>query len=104
MPPNPPPEKTPDGHFVVINGRRWRATDPDVPEEVAARLRRHLMAGRRGVRDAKNGEAERAARRRVQAAKVALGERGIPWWEESREERRRRWEEGLGRLDADYSE
>ncbi|MFD4543067.1 hypothetical protein [Streptomyces bauhiniae] len=100
----PPPEKTPDGHFVVINGRRWRATDPDVPEEVAARLRRHLMAGRRGVRDAKDGAAERAARGRVQGAKVALGERGTPWWEASGEERRRRWEEGLAQLDADHPE
>ncbi|MER8029804.1 hypothetical protein ABTZ78_12665 [Streptomyces bauhiniae] len=100
----PPPEKTPDGHFVVVNGRRWRATDPDVPEEVAARLRRHLMAGRRGVRDAEDGAAERAARGRVQGAKVALGERGTPWWEESGEERRRRWGEGLARLDAEYPE
>ncbi|MYZ10835.1 hypothetical protein GT028_26250 [Streptomyces sp. SID2999] len=99
-----PPEKTPDGHFVVINGRRWRATDPDVPEEVAAQLRRHLMAGRRGVRDAENSEAERVARGRVRGAKVALGERGTPWWEESGEERRRRWEEGLARLDAEYPE
>ncbi|WP_030805420.1 hypothetical protein [Streptomyces sp. NRRL F-2799] len=99
-----PPQKTPDGHFVVINGRRWRAADPDVPEEVAARLRRHLMAGRRGVRDAQDGEAVRVARARVQGAKVALGERGTPWWEESGEERRRRWEEGLARLDADYPE
>ncbi|MFD8294980.1 hypothetical protein ACFV13_01995 [Streptomyces bauhiniae] len=99
-----PPEKTPDGHFVVINGRRWRATDPEIPEEVAARLRRHLMAGRRGVRDAEDGAAERVARGRVQGAKVALGERGTPWWEESGEERRRRWEEGLARLDAEYPE
>ncbi|MET7613192.1 hypothetical protein [Streptomyces seoulensis] len=101
---NDPPEKTPDGHFVVINGRRWRATDPEVPEEVAGRLRRHLMAGRRGVRDAQDGGAERAARARVQGAKVALGERGTPWWEESGEARRRRWEDGLARLDADYPE
>ncbi|RZU45977.1 hypothetical protein EV284_0627 [Streptomyces sp. BK022] len=99
-----PPEKTPDGHFVVIDGRRWRATDPDIPEDVAARLRRHLMAGRRGVRDAEDGEAERVARGRVHGAKVALGERGVPWWEESGEARRRRWEEGLARLDADHPE
>ncbi|MFD6025155.1 hypothetical protein [Streptomyces griseoluteus] len=99
-----PPEKTPDGHFVVVDGRRWRATDPDIPQDVAARLRRHLMAGRRGVRDAEDGEAERVARGRVQRAKVALGERGTPWWEESGEERRRRWEEGLARLDADHPE
>ena len=24
-----PPEHTDDGHFVLIKGRRWRATDPD---------------------------------------------------------------------------
>ncbi|MFF7381678.1 hypothetical protein [Streptomyces griseoluteus] len=99
-----PPEKTPDGHFVVIGGRRWRATDPDIPEDVAARLRRHLMAGRRGVRDAGDGAAERVARGRVHRAKVALGERGVPWWEEPAEARRRRWEEGLARLDADHPE
>ncbi|MFG3097934.1 hypothetical protein [Streptomyces sp. NPDC048202] len=104
MPPSSPPEKTPDGHFVVINGRRWRATDPDLPEDTAARLRRHLMAARRAVRDAKDEQAERAARDRVQRAKVALGERGTPWWEESDEQRRRRWEEGLAQLDADCPE
>ncbi|MGW3114970.1 hypothetical protein [Streptomyces sp. SID4982] len=100
-----PPEKTPDGHFVVIDGRRWRATDPDVPEDVAARLRRHLMSARRAVRsalDAGDREAESAARGRVQRAKVALGERGTPWWEQPGEERRRRWEEGLAHLDADF--
>ncbi|WP_244335992.1 hypothetical protein [Streptomyces seoulensis] len=99
-----PPEKTPDGHFVVIDGRRWRATDPDVPEDIAARLRRHLMSARRAVRsalDAGDSEAESAARGRVQRAKVALGERGTPWWEQPGEERRRRWEEGLAHLDAD---
>lgn len=34
---------------------------------------------------------EAAARAGVQAAKVALGERGTPWWEQSDEERRVRW-------------
>ena len=38
---------------------------------------------------------ERAARDRVHAAKVALGERGTPWWEQTPEERRERWEAGL---------
>jgi hypothetical protein len=28
----------------------------------------------------------------VQAAKVALGERGDPWWEQTDAERRARWE------------
>lgn len=98
------PEKTPDGHFVVVRGRRWRATDPSVPEETAARLRRHLMAARRAVRAATaagDTRAERSARARVHRAKVALGERGTPWWEQSGSDRRQRWEQGLARLDAD---
>lgn len=76
------PERTPDGHFVVIDGRRWRATDPEVPERLAAELRSELMAARRAVRDAGDDDATAAARARVQDAKVALGERGEPWWEE----------------------
>jgi hypothetical protein len=31
------PEVTPDGRYVVIDGRRWRATDPEIPEERRAR-------------------------------------------------------------------
>ncbi|TXS49989.1 hypothetical protein [Streptomyces sp. t39] len=93
---------TPDGHFVVIRGRKWRATDPAIPEDPAARLRSHLMAARRAVRAAlADGDpgAERAARARVHRAKTALGERGTPWWEQSDEERRRRWRDGLSALD-----
>lgn len=91
-------EHTPDGRYVVIKGRRWRATDPEIPEDVAARLRQQLMAARRAVGAALKAEdpvAERAARDRVQQAKVALGERGTPWWEQSADERRARWEGGL---------
>jgi hypothetical protein len=49
------------------------------------RLVKELMDARREVGRAlraKDAEAERAARRRVHAAKVALGERGPKWWEE----------------------
>ena len=86
------PERTPDGRYVVIDGRRWRATDPDIPEERAAELRRVLMAWRREVRRTKGTDEERASRDGVQAAKVALGERGTPWWEQTDAERRARWE------------
>ncbi|WP_101392065.1 hypothetical protein [Streptomyces sp. TLI_146] len=99
-----PPETTADSHFVVIGGRKWRATDPLIPPDVAARLRRHLMAARRAVRSATtsgDARAERAARAHVQQAKVALGERGVRWWEQTGDERRHRWEEGLAKLDAD---
>ena len=40
------PERTDDGHYFVIAGRRWRATDPAIPEERRAELTRILMAWR----------------------------------------------------------
>ena len=92
---------TEDGHFIVIDGRRWRATDPAIPDEVAAELRKALMSARRDVGTAKRrGEDEKPARARVQIAKVALGERGTPWWEQTLDERRERWEQGLRELDG----
>lgn len=67
---------------LVIEGRRWRASDPRIPELLRAALVTELMSARRAVRAAKNlgPEAMRAARARVQDAKVALGERGPSWW------------------------
>ena len=91
-------ERTPDGHHVVIDGRRWRATDPDLPEDVAAALRSQLMAARRAVGAALRAgdpEAERTARAAVHRAKTALGERGTPWWEQTSAERQQRWQAGL---------
>ena len=79
------PELTPDGHYIVIDGRRWRATDPSLPEERRKELVRELMAARRAVGAAKRAgddEALAAARGQVHAAKVALGERGPKWWED----------------------
>lgn len=89
------PTLTPDGRYLVVRGRRWRATDPGLPPEVSALLRRELMGARRAVGAALRAgdrDAERTARDRVQRAKVALGERGTPWWEQSDDERRERWE------------
>lgn len=80
--PPPAPERTPDGRYLVVDGRRWRANDPRIPEPLRAELVGELMAARRAVRDAGTDEdAVRRARDRVQDAKVALGERGEPWWE-----------------------
>lgn len=78
------PPRTPDGRYVVIDGRRWRASDPRLPPERRQELVDELMDARRAVGAAKragDAAAERAARDRVHAAKVALGERGKPWWE-----------------------
>ena len=81
------PERTDDGRYVIIDGRRWRATDPSIPEERRKELVGELMSARRDVAAAKRKSdpaAETAARDRVHAAKVALGERGDPWWERPR--------------------
>ena len=76
-------ERTPDGHYVVIDGRKWRATNPNLPEETRKALVADLMRARRDVAAAlraKDETAERDARARVHAAKTALGERGPKWW------------------------
>ncbi|MCW2928459.1 MAG: hypothetical protein JWM86_2427 [Thermoleophilia bacterium] len=73
---------------VVIDGRRWRATDPNIPEPLRAELVNELMAARRAVAAAlraTDADAEAQARSRLQAAKVALGERGPKWWEQMEE-------------------
>lgn len=86
------PAMTGDERYVVVNGRRWRATDPAIPEKRRAELTRILMAWRREVRRTKGTPGEAAARAGVQAAKVALGERGQPpWWEQTEGERQSRW-------------
>jgi hypothetical protein len=87
------PAATDDGHYVIIDGRRWRATDPAIPEDRRIELVRILMAWRREVRRSRGSPQESAARSGVQAAKVALGERGSPpWWEQTDEQRRDRWQ------------
>ncbi len=78
-------ERTADGRHVLIDGRRWRATNPNLPEEERRRLVGELMKARRDVGAALRAgdeEAEGEARKRVHAAKVALGERGPEWWTE----------------------
>ncbi|MGN2637751.1 hypothetical protein ACWEKT_25430 [Nocardia takedensis] len=85
---------TEDGRYIIVNGRRWRATDPLIPEDRRAELRSILMAWRREVR---RTDGARSARDGVQAAKVALGERGTPWWDQTDAERRLRWEREVPR-------
>ena len=79
-------ERSADGRYIVVDGRRWLATTPNIPEDERRRLVSELMKARRDVgRALREGdrEAELDARARVQRAKVALGERGAKWWEEA---------------------
>jgi hypothetical protein len=94
---------TDDERWLVIDGRRWRRTDPILPEDVQAALRSHLGRGRGGVRAAKaanDARAEAAARRRVDLAKHGLGERGPRWWDEPEADRLERAREAIRELDA----
>ena len=79
-----PEDRTADGRWIVVGGRKWRASDPAIPGPMRQELVDELMDARRAVAAAKRADdeaAERGARARVQDAKVALGERGRPWWE-----------------------
>ena len=96
-------ERTDDGRWLVVDGRRWRAADPELPEDVRARLLHHLGVARSAVRTggrAGDDAAVRAARARVQLAKTGLGERGPAWWDQTPAERAARWQEALDRLDG----
>jgi hypothetical protein len=94
--------RTADGRWLVVDGRRWRAADPALPEDVRARLLHHLGVARSAVRTAGragDGAAVAAARARVQLAKTGLGERGPAWWDQDDAGRRARWAAALAALD-----
>lgn len=97
------PDDTGSDRFFVHGGRRWRRADPSLPDAVRRELLSHLGRARADVKKQKQADhqaALAAARRRVQAAKEGLGERGEPWWEQSSEARRRRWNAALEALAA----
>ena len=77
------PPLTPDGRYIVVRARLWRAANPNLPEPEKTRLIAELMDGRRAVRSARgNPAAIIEARARVDAAKHGLGERGPAWWDD----------------------
>ena len=91
--PPPPHPVTPDGRYFVVRGRLWRLSNPALPPDVRERLVKKLMRARRDV-TAANRTADAAllprARRRVNDAKVALGERGPVWWDDGAPDYNRR--------------
>jgi len=74
--------RTPDGRYLVVRGRLWRATNPHLPQPDKERLVAALMNGRRQLRGKRSPEDRAAARAAVDASKVALGERGPVWWDD----------------------
>lgn len=92
---------TPDGRYFVVRGRLWRRANPALPETRRRDLVSELMTARRSVgaakrtllREADDVAAKHAliqARQAVDNAKVALGERGPPWWEDGAPDENRR--------------
>ena len=74
---------TPDGRYFVVRGRLWRCSNPALSEDERHNLTVRLMAARREVGQARRqGDAAGLviAHEAVDAAKVALGERGPLWW------------------------
>jgi len=95
-------EYSDDERWLVINGRRWRRTDPALPEELVEELKSHLGRGRSGVGVAgRAGDdvAKAASRTRVNLAKHGLGERGPKWWDSEPADRIARAREALSELE-----
>ena len=85
--------RTGDGRYFVVRGRLWRMSNPGLPAEERARQVRKLMRARRDLGTAKrtgDRDLARRARRRVQEAKMALGERGPVWWTDGASDYNRR--------------
>ena len=77
---------TPDGRYLIVRHRLWRAANPALPTEAKTGLVNALMTARREVGIAlRNKDDTRLtqARTAIHTAKVALGERGPVWWTDS---------------------
>ena len=74
---------TPDGRYFVVRGRLWRRANPALSPEKRDAIVLELMAAQRAVKAAlESGKPDELAlaRKAVDAAKVALGQRGPVWW------------------------
>ena len=84
---------TPDGRYFLVRGRLWRMSDPRLDPATREALVKKLMAARadKGAAMRKGDEkAREAARRKVDKAKHALGERGPVWWDDDAPDYNRR--------------
>ncbi|WP_337958527.1 hypothetical protein [Sphingomonas naphthae] len=76
---------TPDGRYFVVRGRLWRTSNPNLSEADRQKHVNALMDARRDVGQAmraKDDVAVKRARKSVEVAKTALGERGPVWWDD----------------------
>ena len=83
---------TPDDRYLVVRDRLWRCFHPALPAPERSRLTHELMGARRAkgvAMRAGDAEGREASRSRIDAAKVALGERGVTWTDGSPDVNRR---------------
>jgi hypothetical protein len=79
----PPYPVTPDGRYFLVRGRLWRMSDPSLDANEREELVRELMRARAALGRARRARKRTAGKRacaRIEATKVALGERGAVWW------------------------
>jgi len=71
---------TPDGRYIVIQGRLWRAPNPALPAERKVKYMRDLLNGRRALKAAKlsGDEAAITAARRPRSASASAAGCGGP--------------------------
>lgn len=77
----------------MVRGRLWRCTDPSLAPAERETFTHELMSARRAKQTAMRANdpvAREAARQRVDAAKIALGERGPAWWDDGAPDLNRR--------------
>ena len=70
---------------MVVRGRLWRVANPQLAPAVRQGLVQELMHARREVKAALAAKDEvrlSSARKAVDVAKTALGERGPVWWQD----------------------
>jgi hypothetical protein len=82
IPPAKPPT-TPDGRYFVVRGRLWRCSNPHLDPAARQQLVDDLMQARRAKGVAlrqHDPQARELSRQAIDAAKIALGERGPVWW------------------------
>lgn len=60
---------TPDGRYIVVRGRLWRASNPNLSPAAHDRLVADLMNARRAVRDAGDSDIEISKARKSDLAR-----------------------------------
>lgn len=97
---------TPDGRYFVAKDRLWRCHDPNLDDKTLTKLKSDLGTARAKVKNSQLDSLERReARKAVNTAKIALGERGPVWWTDGAPDENRKapkntsyadWWRGLG--------